>query len=126
MTFRTKFLLFVSICVPPNNPMTACGVTSFPGYHSFPKWAILVNQTMCTGAAWFNAIIMFLLLLVCLGTLHCFGFVWGGRVALTRLGVCRVCPHLCWEKVRTSSRGLLPPAQNVPNMATIKQGESFS
>ena len=38
MTFRTKFLLFVSICVPPNNP--ACGTTSFPGYHSFPKWAI--------------------------------------------------------------------------------------
>ena len=40
MTFRTKFLLFVSICVPPNNPITACGATSFPGYHSFPKWAI--------------------------------------------------------------------------------------
>ena len=40
MTFRTKFLLFVSICDPPNNPITACGATSFPGYHSFPKWAI--------------------------------------------------------------------------------------
>ena len=41
MTFRTiKFLLFVSICVPPNNPITACGATSFPAYHSFPKWAI--------------------------------------------------------------------------------------
>ena len=40
MTFRTKFLLFVSICVPPNNPITACGATSFPGYHSFPNWAI--------------------------------------------------------------------------------------
>ena len=40
MTFRTKFLLFISICVPPNNPITACGVTSFPGYYSFPKWAI--------------------------------------------------------------------------------------
>ena len=40
MTFCTKFLLFVSICVPPNNPITACGATSFPGYHSFPKWAI--------------------------------------------------------------------------------------
>ena len=39
MTFGTKFLLFVSICVPPNNPITACGATSFPGYHSFPKWA---------------------------------------------------------------------------------------
>ena len=39
MTFRTKFLLFVSIRVPPNNPITACGVTSFPGYYSFPKWA---------------------------------------------------------------------------------------
>ena len=32
--------MFVSICVPPNNPLTACGATSFPGYHSFPKWAI--------------------------------------------------------------------------------------
>ena len=41
MTFRTKFLLFVSICVPPNNPITACGATSFPDYHSFPKWAII-------------------------------------------------------------------------------------
>ena len=40
MTFGTKFLLFVSICVPPNDPITACGATSFPGYHSFPKWAI--------------------------------------------------------------------------------------
>ena len=40
MTFRTKFLLFVSICVPPNNPIAACGATSFPDYHSFPKWAI--------------------------------------------------------------------------------------
>ena len=40
MTFHTKFLLFVLICVPPNNPITACGATSFPGYHSFPKWAI--------------------------------------------------------------------------------------
>ena len=40
MTFRAKFLLVVSICVPPNNPITACGETSFPGYHSFPKWAI--------------------------------------------------------------------------------------
>ena len=43
MTFRTKLLLFVSICVPPNNPITACGATSFPGYYSFPKWAILTN-----------------------------------------------------------------------------------
>ena len=42
MTFRTKFLLFISICVPPNNPITACGVTSFPGYYSFPKWAIFM------------------------------------------------------------------------------------
>ena len=40
MTFRTKFLLFVSICVPPSNPITACGATSFPGYRSFPKWAM--------------------------------------------------------------------------------------
>ena len=29
--------LFVSICVPPNNPIIACDATSFPGYHSFPK-----------------------------------------------------------------------------------------
>ena len=41
MTFGTKFLLFVLICVLPNNPITACGATSFPGYHSFPKWAIV-------------------------------------------------------------------------------------
>ena len=47
MTFRTKFLLFVSICVPPNNPITACGATSFPGYHSFPKWAILGYSLIC-------------------------------------------------------------------------------
>ena len=40
MIFRTKFLLFVSIFAPPNNPITAFGATSFPGYHSFPKWAI--------------------------------------------------------------------------------------
>ena len=33
-------MTFFSICVPPNNPITACGATSFPGYHSFPKWAI--------------------------------------------------------------------------------------
>ena len=46
MTFRTKFLLFVPICVPPNNPITACGVTSFPGYHSFPKWAISYEFAM--------------------------------------------------------------------------------
>ena len=45
MTFRTKFLLFVLICVSPNNPITACGTTSLPGYHSFPKWAI-VSQTL--------------------------------------------------------------------------------
>ena len=47
MRFRTKFLLFVSICVPPNNPITACGVTSFPGYHSFPKWAIYSLCVSC-------------------------------------------------------------------------------
>ena len=45
MTFRTKFLLFVTICVPPNNPITACGTTSFPGYHSFPKWAM--GDSLC-------------------------------------------------------------------------------
>ena len=32
---------------PPNNPITARGATSFPGYHSFPKWAILC-WTTCT------------------------------------------------------------------------------
>ena len=26
--------------VPPNNLISACGVTLFPGYHSFPKWAL--------------------------------------------------------------------------------------
>ena len=26
--------------VLPNNPVSACGATSFPGYHSFPKWAV--------------------------------------------------------------------------------------
>ena len=49
MTFRTKFLLFVSICVPPNNLITACGATSFPGYHSFPKWAIWTMIIMVNG-----------------------------------------------------------------------------
>ena len=44
MTFCTKFLLFVSICVPPNNPITVCGATPFPGYQSFPKWAINVSK----------------------------------------------------------------------------------
>ena len=39
-TFRIIFLLFVSICVPPNNPTTACGVTSLPDFQSFPKWAM--------------------------------------------------------------------------------------
>ena len=51
MTFGTKFLLFVSICVPPNNPITACGATSFPGYHSFPKWAI---KSIKDGFPYFN------------------------------------------------------------------------
>ena len=49
MTFRIKFLLFVSICVPPNNPITALGATSFPGYHSFPKWAIPKKNTVTQG-----------------------------------------------------------------------------
>ena len=40
-----NFLLFVLICVPPNNPITASGATSFPGYHSFPKWAIVFRHT---------------------------------------------------------------------------------
>ena len=44
MPFRTKFLLFVSIRVSPNNPITACGATSFSGYHSFPKWAICESR----------------------------------------------------------------------------------
>ena len=42
------FSLFVSICVPPNNPITACGATSFPGYHSFPKWAISACLLRCS------------------------------------------------------------------------------
>ena len=41
MTFRTKFLLVCFDLRPPNNPITACGATSFPGYHSFPKWAMV-------------------------------------------------------------------------------------
>ena len=34
---------FVLTCVPPNNPMSTCGTTPSPGYHSFPKWAIVVT-----------------------------------------------------------------------------------
>ena len=49
MTFGTKFLLFVSIRVPPNNPITACGATSFPGYHSFPKWAMQRKNSLVCG-----------------------------------------------------------------------------
>ena len=56
MSIRTKFILFVSICVPPNNPITACGVTSFPGYHSFPKWAIPFYQFSSKKAFWLGAI----------------------------------------------------------------------
>ena len=37
------------------------------------------------------------------GIVHCFGFGWGGPVTLTRSGLWRVCPHLCWEKVLISS-----------------------
>jgi len=42
ITFRTKFgyVWFGLTCVPPNNPISACGATSFPGYHSFSKWAM--------------------------------------------------------------------------------------
>ena len=39
--------MFVLTCVPPNNPISACGATLSPGYHSFPKWAIgsiLINE----------------------------------------------------------------------------------
>ena len=38
----------------------------------------------------------------CLGAVHCFGFGWGGPVTLTCSELWRVCPHLCWEKVRIS------------------------
>ena len=38
MTFRPPYLFRSAF--PPNNPITACGATSFPGYHSFPKWAM--------------------------------------------------------------------------------------
>ena len=46
---KTNPRLFVSICVPPNNPITACGATSYPGYHSFPKWAIELEQLTLGG-----------------------------------------------------------------------------
>ena len=36
--------MFVLPCVPPNNPISACGATSFPGYHSFLKWAIKADS----------------------------------------------------------------------------------
>ena len=32
--------MLVFTCVLPNNPKSACGATSFPGCHSFPKWAM--------------------------------------------------------------------------------------
>ena len=35
-----NFAMFVLTCIPPNDPISACGATSFPGYHSFPKWTI--------------------------------------------------------------------------------------
>ena len=41
-------MTFFSICVPPNNPITACGATAFPGYHSFPKWAIELTFSLLT------------------------------------------------------------------------------
>jgi len=68
----------------------------------------VADQTMCAGATWLDAIIMFQLLLVSycygtLGTVHCFGFGWGGPVTLTRSGPWRDCPHVCWEKVLISS-----------------------
>ena len=68
------------------------------------KLAVL-DQTMCAGGIRLDAIIMFQLLLVryCSGTVHCFGFGWGGPVTLTRAGPWRACPHLCWEKVLISS-----------------------
>ena len=47
MTFRTKFLLVWFHLRPPNNPITACGPTSFPGYHSFSKWAIKDVRATC-------------------------------------------------------------------------------
>lgn len=66
---------------------------------------IVVDQTMSAGATWFNEIIMFLLLLAnyCVGTVDCLGFGWGGPVALARSELWRVCPHICLEKVLTSS-----------------------
>ena len=41
--------MFVLTCVLPNNPVTVCGATSFPGYHSFPKWAIPVTKFIHPG-----------------------------------------------------------------------------
>ena len=62
MTFRTKFLLFVSICVPPKNPITTCCPTSFPGYHSFAKWAIRRETTRINGIAACSRLTTFLFL----------------------------------------------------------------
>ena len=42
MTFGTKFRNVSFDLRPPNDPISACGATSFPRYHSFPKSAIRV------------------------------------------------------------------------------------
>jgi len=39
--------MFVLTRVPPNNPISARGATSFPGYHSFPKWTLAFLPTPC-------------------------------------------------------------------------------
>ena len=46
---HSRVYLQYSIFVPPNNPITACGGASFPGYHSFPKWAISLFATFLSG-----------------------------------------------------------------------------
>ena len=52
--------LFVSICVLLNNPITVCGATSFPGYHSFLKWAIeaalaaAISPLVISPCSWMN------------------------------------------------------------------------
>ena len=40
---KFRHVCFDLRCVPPNYPISACGATSSPGHHSFPKWAITVQ-----------------------------------------------------------------------------------
>ena len=49
MTFRTKFLLVCFDLRPPNNPITACGATSFLGCQSFQSGLLLLLDLLCFG-----------------------------------------------------------------------------